>query len=155
MAKPDPPADGFPPGRPRRWSGDRSGRSLVASGVLLAALVSCGPSAEKLEARRLVSLIDRMRSTPPERREPLIAAVEEEPVQGDAAKRARDRCGAAYRALHEGNQLESEVTRKLALPSPPPSAVADSSNAETKIRQATEAMPRCNEALAALRRASR
>jgi hypothetical protein len=122
---------------------------------LVAALMSCGPSAEKVEARRVVSLIDRMRKTPPEKRAPLIEALGEETISGQAATVARDRCAEAYRALDEGTKLESEVRRQLALPSPPASAIKNLARAEEAIRGATEAMPRCNEALAALRRLSR
>jgi len=149
---------GRPAKRNRTWRTRRRSRwswTLLLGGGLVAALASCGPSAEKVEARRVVSLIDRMRKTPPEKRAPLIDAISAETISGDAAIQARDRCAAAYRALHEGTKLESEVRRQLALPSPPASAIENLARAEAAIRGATEAMPRCNEALAALRRLSK
>ncbi|MBW2528519.1 MAG: hypothetical protein JRI23_30370 [Deltaproteobacteria bacterium] len=145
------------PGRARL--GAKAVRPGLAALPLLAATLAtaaaCGPSAEALEARRVVSLIDRMRKTPPEQRAPLIAKLEQEPARGEAAKRARDRCAAAYRALDDGTKLESKVRRQLALPSPPATALEDLTRAEAEIRKATEAMPRCNEALAAARRIGR
>lgn len=116
---------------------------------------ACKSSAERQEARRVVAAIDRMRQSPPEHREPLIVALEKQTVDTEIARQARDRCAEAYRALHDGAALESELRRRLALPTPPATAAADLARAEARIDHATRVMPRCNEALAALRRAGR
>lgn len=102
-----------------------------------------------------MALIDRMRAAAPERREPLLEALERETIRGKAAEQARHRCAGAYRGLLQASRLESRAREQLAYPSPPATALRDLADAEAKLKQATAEMPRCNEALAALRRISR
>ena len=129
--------------------------ALALCFALLGATLACGPSAEQREARRVVAQIDRLRSATPEQREPLLDALERQGLAGAASKEARRRCAGAYRALLEASRLESRAREQLAYPSPPPSALHDLASAEAKVKQATAEMPRCNEALAALRRLAR
>lgn len=117
--------------------------------------MGCGPSADKKEARRVVSLIDRIRDAKPEQRKALLDELDRASVKGADARQARQHCASAYRALIEGQRLESEVRQQLAYPSPSPTLVADLAEAERKVDAAATAMPQCNEALGALRRLAR
>lgn len=131
-------------------------RALGLGSLLFAlAVVGCGPSADQKEARQVVYIIDRVRDAKPEQRKTLLAELERASIKGADARRARQHCTTAYGALLEGQRLESEARQQLAYPSPSPTLVADLAEAERKVDVAATAMPRCNEALGALRRLAR
>jgi hypothetical protein len=130
------------------------GAALAVAALL--AVVACGPSAEKLEAERVLRAIDVLRDAPSEpsaAREALVTALEREQATFPAAVRARDTCAKAYRLLIEGKALQAKVGKGL---SEPGGATADVLRdflaAESKITESAATMPQCDEAVADLRR---
>jgi hypothetical protein len=125
--------------------------------VLLAAVATsaCGPSAETLEAQRVLRAIDVLRDAPTEplsAREPLVADLERQEAKAPAALRARDACVKAYRLLLEGKTLHAGVEKQLSTPGGASlDTLRDLAAAETKIKESSEVMPECSRAAADLR----
>lgn len=127
--------------------------ALIAGGV-----VGCGPSPEAREAERVLVAIDRLRNAPStENRTPLIDTLAAEKAEFAPAREARDACVKAYRALEEGAAAEARARAAFiaAAGQATPAVVSDLVTAEQKVNESKEAMPACEQAQAALHRASR
>ena len=123
-----------------------------------AALAACARSPERVEADQVRSAIERLRGSPADdeaARRKLVAELASKPAGMDEARRARDACAEAYGLLTDAKSLEKKA-KAAAAPGSPTSgaeALGDLNAAEAKLAAATQAMPACDEASAALRRA--
>jgi len=127
--------------------------TIAALATLVAA---CGPSAEKLEAARLLRAVEVVRAAPPrgdvEARLRLVDALEREPATLPVALRAREHCGKAFRAMFEAEGLLAEAEREMTREAPKITDVAImTAGAERKVEESRVAMEACDLAAGALR----
>jgi hypothetical protein len=151
--------------------GEETGRFLFFLSVLPASLfifsllhatAGCGPSAEKQETDALLHAADALRDAPSEplaARQALLDALVRQAAPGALATDARDACVQAYRLLLDASAVEARVRKQLEEPAEAGAAalsdVADLASAEAKLKESAAVMPRCDAALAELRRARR
>ena len=133
-------------------------RLALASAVAI--LSACGPSAEALEAARLLHAIDALRDVPNDpvtARKALLDQLDAEPASGKLAAAARSACITAYRPMVEGQMLEARVrARHRAAPEDiQPDLLVDLATAEAKLKESKAAMPECERTKAELRRTFR
>jgi hypothetical protein len=133
--------------RPPRHQLGRGRAALCAACLLW----SCGPSAEKQEAQRVVALVERVRQAELEGRAPELETLEKEHPKGELAKRARDACFEAFSALHE-SQLRLRELKQAGKPEGDISAetIQRLIMAEQALKRAEDGMPGCDEAMRAL-----
>lgn len=86
--------------------------AVLSWALLGGAVLGCG--AERREAKELLASIDRMRETRGAARLPLLEALEQKTLEGEAAERVRKACTEAYRALHDANARLDDTRKKLA-----------------------------------------
>jgi hypothetical protein len=143
--------------QPRARTAELTARvvSLAALVLLASIAVACGPSAETLEAQRVLRSLDVLRDAPSEplsAREQLVADLERQEAKAAASVRARDACVKAYRLLIEGKTLQARVEKQLATPGGASlDTLRDLAAAEVKIKESADAMPECDRAASDLR----
>lgn len=130
---------------------------LPPSSALLLAVAAlalgAGCSAEKREAQSMLVQIEQLRATPAEQREPLIAQLEQSRANGPEAEAARQQCAQAYRQLHEGTRLSTELKRTMDPKNPTPQQLADLKRADQQIIAAEKGLGDCSRAVVKLRQA--
>lgn len=126
--------------------------------LLFAALLApaCGPSRERVEAERILVLLDKLRMAEHEARGPLLAEIEKDHATGEAAERARSSCAAAFRALHDAQAAIAEVEKsvddsKKAGTVPDAALLGKLDDAQRRLGEANAQMPTCSQTVAALK----
>ncbi|MBX3227331.1 MAG: hypothetical protein KF837_08460 [Labilithrix sp.] len=140
-------------------------RAVVAVVVpaLLGALTSCD-SAERRDAEVVLTAIHRFRSAPNESLPAMVDALRATPCANPDTCRARDECLALGESTAKALRLKSEVEQSLAALDKgtlaKDSAEAQSlpkklDDAETLLKQGHAGLPRCDDAVQALKRKHR
>jgi hypothetical protein len=132
-------------------------RAMLGMMVVALASLGCGPSAEKLEAQRVLREVDAVRdgAGPAAGRLELLKKLEADGAQGKLAAATRDACATAYRPLFEATAAMEEVKRAQADGSVGPEVFDALRQAEAALESSKSAMPACESAHADLSRASR
>ncbi|MEM6787058.1 MAG: hypothetical protein AAGA56_14295 [Myxococcota bacterium] len=168
-----------PCGRPPRPNppprGRRVGRGLVRLGLVVVVVLGAAcldpPDPGRDEARRVIGELDRIGNTRPEARGRLLDALAERHLDDESARRVRDLCVGAYRALARVRTLPAGTAATAASASPTPSSPSPGGSPEqqrARARLIAEYLElkasnddadkrhrRCREALGGLRRDTR
>jgi hypothetical protein len=118
--------------------------------------IGCGPSEQRREAEHMLTAIDKLRNAAHEERAPMLASLDKERPNTAEAELARHRCHLAFSAMHAGRNMVQEVEAKMAAhkkagTTPEPALLVTLNEAQSKVGQANERMPACNQAVRALR----
>lgn len=128
----------------------------AAAIALLALAAACGPSAEKLEAARVLHAVEVVRAAPAgadvEARLRLVDALEAAPATLPEALKAREFCAKGFREMFEAEALLAEAEREVKKSAPMFSDIAIlTAAAEKKVETSRLAMTTCDLATGALR----